>query len=186
VFAATFAAGRIRDHGARFAVIEPFGGQANLLDDSVGDSEGRIRTTDCTRGLRDGDAEHRGGPRDGSYGHASERRPVRVLSGEMRSPVSVSCWMDASGLTPELSASGQPHRSLFAGLRRCRSRRSLVSARKPSCQRLLRAVPSAPFALPFCVVGVYEVARLSTYDVAPVAQAACVRGSGWLGRLECG
>jgi hypothetical protein len=27
VFAATFAAGRIRDHGARFVVIEPFGGK---------------------------------------------------------------------------------------------------------------------------------------------------------------
>ena len=30
-------------------MIEPFGGQANLLDDSVGDSERRIWTTDCTR-----------------------------------------------------------------------------------------------------------------------------------------
>ena len=40
-------------------------------------------------------------------------------------------------------------------------------------------------ALPFCVVGVYEVARLGTDDVAAVAQAACVGRSGWLGRLEC-
>ena len=160
-------------------------GQANLLDDSVGDSERRIRTTDCTRGRETETPNIAAVPETARTGTRQSAGPSEYLSGEMPSPVSVSCWMDASGLAPELSASGQPHRSLFAGLRRCRSRRSPVSGRKPSCQRLLRAVPSAPFALPLCVVGVYEVARLSTYDVAPVAQAACVRGSGWLGRLEC-